>query len=266
MSRVAPILGLLLSAHAFPLMAQSAPGGTIQVVADGAVGQPGSAAYPSDARLSTVAVAARVDPEAYILGAAWLQPALQRDQLRLRAGIVYELGAIRRQALAADNTALAGAGASFQAWISARPITGRRTGAALDPSRLEATPAEDWPVHEGDTLFYPRRPVGIRVVGAVEKACRLPHVPLQDARRYLAACPASAAADPDQIYIVQPDGAVFAQNIALWNRDAPRPLAPGAWIYVPFDRHAIAGAADETFNRDVADFIATQLLSDEGWR
>jgi hypothetical protein len=52
----------------------------------------------------------------------------------------------------------------------------------------------------------------------------------------------------------------------LWNRSAPRPLAPGAWIYVPFHRRAITGAADEGFNRDVADFIATQLLSDEGRR
>jgi hypothetical protein len=89
---------------------------------------------------------------------------------------------------------------------------------------------------------------------------------MQDARRYLAACPASRAADPDMIYVVQPDGAVFEQDIALWNRSEPRPLAPGAWIYVPFDRHAIAGAADESFNRDVADFLATQILSDDAWR
>lgn len=263
MKRAIRVLGLLLCAHALPLMAQTT---TIQVTIEGAVGQAGPTAYPSDARLSAVAMAAKVDPEAYILGAAWLQPALQRDQLRLRAGLDYELGAIRRQALGGGNMPLAETAAAFQAWISTRPITGRRTGVALDPARLEVTPAEDWPVHAGDTLFYPRRPVDIRVVGAVDKACRLAQVPWQDARRYLASCPVSAAADPDLIYVVQPDGAVFAQNIALWNRDLPRPLAPGAWIYVPFDRHAIAGAADETFNRDVADFISTQLLSDEGWR
>lgn len=266
MNRAARLLGLLLCAHALPSWAQTPPAGTIQVGSDGAVAQPGKAAYASGARLSNVTVAAHVEPDAYLLGAAWLQPALQRDQLRLRAGIVYELGAIRRQALANGDMPLGETSAAFQAWISARPVTGRRTGVTLDPSRLEVTPAEDWPVHDGDTVFYPRRPMDIRVVGAVDTACRLPHVPLQDARRYLATCPASAAADPDLIYVVQPDGAVFAQNIALWNRDLPRPLAPGAWIYVPFDRHAIAGAADETFNRDVADFIATQLLSDEGWR
>jgi len=258
------VVALLLSLCAWPLMAQEPA--TVNVTADGAVGRAGSAVYPSRARLSDVALAAGVDPEAYVLGAAWLQPGLQRDQLRLRAGLVYELGAIRRQAMATGSDPLAENAAAFQAWLSARPITGRRPGVTLDPGRLEVTPADNWPVHEGDTLFYPRRPSDIRVVGAVDKPCRLPQVPMQDARRYLATCPASRAADPDLIYVVQPDGAVFEQDIALWNRSAPRPLAPGAWIYVPFHRRAIAGAADEGFNHDVADFIATQLLSDEGWR
>jgi hypothetical protein len=250
--------------HALPLLAQSPT--AIHVSAEGAVGQPGSAVYPSDARLSTVALAVKVDPQAYILGAAWLRPALQRDQLRQRAGLLYELGAIHRQALAAENGPLAESSDALQGWLSRLPVTGRRTGVALDPERLEVTPAGNWPVQEGDRLFYPRRPLDIRVVGAVSKACRLPHVPMQDARRYLAACPVSHAADPNLIYVVQPDGAVFEQDIALWNRDVPRPLAPGAWIYVPLNRRAIAGAADDAFNRDVADFLATQLLSEEGWR
>jgi hypothetical protein len=258
------ILCLALGLHALPPVAQAQA--TIKVDAQGAVGQPGPAVYPSGARLSAVAAAANVNSEAYAMGAAWLQPGLQNEQLRLRAGLVYELGAIRRQALAADNAPLAESSAAFQAWLSGRPITGRRAGAALDPARLEVTPADDWPVHEGDTLFYPRRPGDIRVVGAVGKACRLPHVPMQDARRYLASCPSSGAADPDLIYVVQPDGTVFEQGIALWNRADPRPLAPGAWIYVPFSRRAIAGAADDGFNRDVADFLATQTLGEEGWQ
>lgn len=264
MKRGAWMLALALGLHALPPVAQAQA--TIKVDAEGAVGQPGPAVYPSGTRLSAVAAAARVDPAAYALGAAWLRPALQREQLRLRAGLTYELGAIRRQAMAANNAVLAEGSAAFGAWLSARPITGRRTGAALDPARLEVTPADDWPVQDGDTLFYPRRPADIRVVGAVDKACRLPHAPMRDARRYLASCPRSAAADPDLIYIVQPDGTVFEQGIALWNRADPRPLAPGAWIYVPFNRRAIAGAADETFNRDVASFLATQTLGEQEWQ
>jgi len=217
------------------------------------------------ARLSE-AGAARVTPGAYLLGGAWLQPSLKREQLRLRAGLAYELGAIRNQALGGGDMALSGAARDFQAWLSGLPITGRRAGVSLDPARLEVTPAEDRPVQDGDTLVYPRRPTDVRVVGAVEKPCRMPQVPMQDARLYLAACPASDAADPDLIYVVQPDGVVSEQGIALWNRDKPRPLAPGAWIYVPFNRHAIAGAADADFNRDVATFLATQAPGESGWQ
>lgn len=239
----------------------------LTVTVDGAVSRPGSAVYPAGARLSAPALAAGVTPDAYMLGAAWLQPGLQREQLRLRAGLEYELGAIRRQAMANGKEDLSIGAAAFQRWFAGLPVTGRRTMSALDPSRLEVTPSDNWPVHDGDRLFYPTRPRDVQVVGAVDKACRLPQVAFQDARVYLKDCPVSRrAADPNMIFVVQPDGAVFQQDIALWNRDSPRPLAPGAWIYVPFDSKAIAGAADESFNHDVAAFLATQLLDSEGVR
>lgn len=225
---------------------------------------PPPAAPPGDGERLSVAAARQAPPHAYTVAAAWLQPDLRLEQLRLRAGLAYELGAIRNKALGDGDLALSAAGKSFQSWLSGLPITGRRTGVSLDPARLEAGRAKDWPMSIGDTLVYPARPDDVRVVGAVEKACRVPHVAMQDARRYLAACPASAAADPDIVFVVQPDGTVFEQGVALWNRDPPRPLAPGAWIYVPFDRHAIAGAADEAFNRDVAAFLATQVPGDGG--
>ncbi|NID14567.1 YjbF family lipoprotein [Luteibacter yeojuensis] len=228
-------------------------------------GKPAPGAPQTGARLSD-AGAAQITPDAYLLGAAWLQPSLKREQLRLRAGLDYELGAIRNQALGSGDMAVSGAARDFQAWLSGLPVTGRHAGVPLDPVRLEVTPTENRPMEDGDTLVYPPRPADVRVVGAVEKPCRLPHVPMQDARLYLSACPGSDAADPNLIYVVQPDGTVAEQGIALWNRDKPRPLAPGAWIYVPFDRHAIAGAADANFNRDVAAFLATQVPGDSGWR
>lgn len=225
---------------------------------------PPPAASPGKGERLSVATARQAPPDAYTVAAAWLQPGLRREQLRLRAGLVYELGAIRNKALGEGDLTLSAAGKSFQSWLSELPITGRRTGVSLDPARLEAGRSKDWPMSTGDTLVYPARPDDVRVVGAVEKACRVAHVAMQDARRYLAACPVSAAADPDIVFVVQPDGTVFEQGVALWNRSAPRPLAPGAWIYVPFNRHAIAGAADDAFNRDVADFLATQVPGDGG--
>lgn len=242
--------------------AQQPPEQAIRVTVDGAVGRAGTAVYPASARLADVALAADIAPDAYLLGAAWLQPGLRREQVRLQAGLVYELGAIRRQAMARGEDILSIRAAAFQAWLAALPVTGRRAPVSLDAARLEVTPEDNLPVHHGDRLVYPRRPSDIHVVGAVDAPCQLPQVALQDARAYLRACAISPAADPDTIFVVQPDGAVFAQNIALWNRDAPRPLAPGAWIYVPFDRKAIAGAADDAFDREVAAFLATQWPDD----
>lgn len=237
-----------------------------RVEARGAVDRTGVAIYAAGARLSDVVNTAHVLPGAYTLGAAWLQPSLHTDQLRLRAGIVYELGAIRRKALADANDALAEGGASFQRFIAALPVTGRRPLSVLDPARLAVSSADDRPIHDGDTLVYPTRPATIRIVGAVQRDCTLPHAALRDARRYLADCPASGAADRDAIFVIQPDGAVFEQKVALWNRDEPRPVAPGAWIYVPFDRRAVAGAAEDDFNADVAAFLATQWPDGDGWR
>jgi len=267
----------LLSCAASPaLLAQAAPAAaapsgnrapsTINVTVNGAVPQSLTAAYPSETRISTVALAAKVDTQAYMLGAAWLRPVLRRDQARLRAGLLFELSGIRRLALGSGNETLGNEARRLQEWLATLPITGRRTGTVLDPYQLEVTPSADWAVSEGDTLYYPRRPQGIRVVGAVKQDCHLPLVPLQDARRYLEACAPSSAADRNRMFVVQPDGSVWEQKIALWNRDPPRPLAPGAWIYVPFDEHITSRAADDTFSRDVATFIGTQLLSDDGWR
>ncbi|HEY4089980.1 MAG TPA: capsule biosynthesis GfcC family protein [Luteibacter sp.] len=237
--------------------------GGMSASASGEVRQGASAVYPSGTRLSSVALAAKVRPEAYMAGAAWLRPSLKEDQIRLKAGVVFELGVIRMGALTDGNAPLGLAAAAFQSWLRELPVTGRRTSVVLDPDRLEVSPSDNWPIEEGDALYYPRRPADIRIVGAVAKPCSVPQVGLQDARRYLAQCPPSAAADPDMIFVIQPDGTVFPQNIALWNRDPPRILAPGAWIYVPFNRKRIATSTDGQFNEDVAAFLSTQLINAE---
>lgn len=260
------LLGMLFLAGVGASVAAQSSAAEITISAEGAVANPGVATYPAESRLSTVSSAAAVQQQAYVLGAAWLRPSLERDQLRQRAGLVFELSAIRLKAARAGNNELADTAERLRAWVAAMPVTGRRVSSDLDPAALEITPSINWPVENGDRLFYPARPEGIRVVGAVGEACHLPLMPLQDARRYLRACPVTSAAEPSAIYVIQPDGTVFMQNVALWNRDPPRSLAPGAWIYVPLDERAIAGAADEGFNKDFADFLGTQLLSDDGWR
>lgn len=230
----------------------------IQVHVDGAVAQPSMLTLQGHARLSDAAIAARPSPDAYMLGAAWLRPALQTAQQRLKAGVVFDLDSLQHRARNHDDAGLAALAQRLRASISAMPVTGR-VPALLDPRVVEVIDTENRPLADGDRLYYPVRPSTIRVVGAVQHDCALALVPLQDARKYLAACPRADAADPDTIYVIEPDGRVFVQGVALWNRSPPRTLAPGAIVYVPL-RTAAIKPVDASLNGDIAGFLATQTL------
>ncbi|MBV8157298.1 MAG: capsule biosynthesis GfcC family protein, partial [Dyella sp.] len=86
-------------------------------------------------------------------------------------------------------------------------------------------------------------------------------VALQDARKYLAGCMPSPQADPDWLYVIQPDGRVIRQGVALWNRSTPLSLAPGALLYVPIIERHVADVAPD-LNNELSAFLATQLLAD----
>lgn len=235
----------------------------MQVEVTGAVGHPGPLELKDDARLSDAALAAQVQPRAYVLGAAWLRADHVVAQVRLKAGVLFDLGQLGIRALKHRQMALATAASGLRSWLAHLPVTGR-VPALLDPRAIQVTAAQNWPLHPGDRLDYPLRPTTIRIVGAVEQPCTIPLQPMQDARRYLAACPAIArAADPDWLYVIQPDGRVFRRGVALWNRSVPMALAPGAILYVPLDARA-AKAVDPTLNHDVAAFLATQVLPGPG--
>lgn len=245
------------------MLTWSAMAGAVQVEASGAITHAGPQTLPEGAHLSDAALAAQPLPQAYMLGAAWLRPGLLESQQRLKAGVLFDLASLQRRTRADDQQELATVAGAMHDWIASLPVTGRQSPALLDPRAVEVNAPENHLVAAGDRLYYPLRPATIRVVGAVQQACTLPLVPLQDARLYLASCAGSTAADLDSIYVIEPDGQMFVQRIALWNRDGPRVLAPGAVIYVPLRARA-AAAVDPTLNSDIAAFLTTQLLSGPG--
>lgn len=251
------LLGMVL------MLVWSVAAGAVQVQASGAVTHAGSFELHAGARLSDAALAAQPLPQAYMLGAAWLRPGLLVTQQRLKAGVLFDLASLQRHARADGQQELATLAGAMHEWIGALSVTGRQSPALLDPRAVEVNAPVNRPVAAGDNLYYPVRPATIRVIGAVEQPCTLPLVPLQDARRYLPACATSAAADVDNIYVIQPDGRVFVQGIALWNRSAPLSLAPGAVIYVPLRTRAVQ-QVDPALNADIAKFLATQLLPGPG--
>lgn len=234
----------------------------VTVTVAGSVARPGSQALAGAPRLADATRAAQVDPDAYALGASWSQRSLILPQRRMRAGLLYELEVIRQQAVAVDDEAMAAASRSLRDWLQSLPLTGRRLVHTLDPAQLVVSDPDNLPLDDGDRLSYPKRPAGVRVVGAVMHACLLPQIGLKAARDYLRECAPSSAADPEWLYVIQPDGQVSELGIALWNRSPPMVLAPGAIIYVPLNRHVIRPVTDEVFNHELADFLATQPVSD----
>jgi Capsule biosynthesis GfcC len=234
----------------------------VTVTITGTVAKPGAHALDGKPRLSDAVKIAQVDPEAYALGASWSQRSLVLPQRREQAGLLYELEVIRQQAVSAGDDAMAAASRSLLDWLQHLPLTGRRVVRSLDPAQLVVSDDDNFPLDDGDRLSYPQRPAGVRVVGAVVHPCILPQVGFKTARDYLAECAPSSAADKELLYVIQPDGQVSELGIALWNRSQPVMLAPGAIIYVPLDRHVISTVADDVFNHEVADFLATQPVSD----
>lgn len=240
----------------FACLCLPAVASAVDVQITGAVIHPGSKSLPARSRLSDAALASSLREDAYPLGAAWQRASLHTEQLRQKAGLLFDLDAAYQQALRDDLPMQGDAVASLRHWVETMPVTGREV-ALLDPRAVEANAFANHLVGEGDTLYYPSRPNTVRIVGAVKHACELAHVPLQDALDYLDACKPSRVAESDWLFIIQPDGRVTRQGIGLWNRGHTMPLAPGAVVYVPLretGRHAVPS----TVNGELAAFLATQ--------
>ncbi len=236
----------------------------VTVAAAGEVEHPGAIVFEGKPRLSDVVKAAQVGRNAYPVGAAWLRRSAQAEQTRLKTGLVYELGLIGHKAVADRRESLATLAQQMRDWIGQMPVTGRKVVRTLEPHALQVSAPDNFPVADGDRLIYPSRPQWVTVAGAVQQPCHLPHTGLADARQYLAQCAASSFANQDVVYVIEPDGEVFEQGVALWNRSPPMAVAPGTVLYVPLGARAIAHAVDEKFNRDMADFLATQPVGGLG--
>ncbi|HEY2344296.1 MAG TPA: capsule biosynthesis GfcC family protein [Xanthomonadaceae bacterium] len=236
----------------------------IHLTVTGAVAHPGSKVFTGAPRLADAVKAAQVHRDAYIAGAALMRSELLPAQTRVKAGLLFDLGIIERLSTSNEREPAGALAHRVRAQVDAMPITGRKIVHTLEPHALQSSAADNLPLKDNDGLFYPLRPGTVRVVGAVDHDCDLPHVGMRDVLGYLAQCPASRFADPDIAYVIEPDGVVSVRGIALWNRSPPIPVAPGAVLYVPFGHKATAGLSDPDFNRDMADFIATQPLGGAG--
>ena len=227
----------------------------------GAVSSPGEKVIADGLRLGDLMGQLRIDPMGYWLGASWQRESLKQEQQRLKAGVLFDLIQLQRLALLQNEPALASAAQRLNEQVSRLPVTGRRLY-RLDPLAVELNSAHSPQLQGGDRLIFPPRPDNIRVTGAVSGDCTLPFAALEQAYRYAQQCPALAEADPDYLYLIQPDGQVSRLGIALWNRQEAAPPAPGAVLLIPLDATRVDAIVPD-LNSELAKFIATQPLSME---
>ncbi|MBN3966981.1 capsule biosynthesis GfcC family protein [Pseudomonas gregormendelii] len=228
------------------------------VTVQGYASQPGRYSFQEGTRLHDVLLPAQVNPKAYLLGAAWLHTPLRNAQERLKLGVLFDLATVKTNALQDKKTELAALATRLIDKVQAMPVTGRKV-AQLDPVRVELNRGDNPYLSNGDVLLYPPRPSTVKVVGAVLGDCELAYQPLEPALSYLKSCPRDPGADADFLLLIQPDGQVFREGIALWNQAKSVPPAPGASIYVPIQSAAI-GDPTPDLNTELAAFIATQPL------
>lgn len=239
------------SAYAAPLI-------TVEVM--GSVRTPGTLAVVSGTRLSDAALAGAPDEHSYVLGAALLRRSELIPQTRLKTGLLFDLDVLETS-FNPDPSAVAAA-TTIAKELSAMPVTGR-VRQSLDPRSLEIDLSSNQLVADGDTLYYPTRPNTVDVLGAVKEPCSLPYIPLEEPNAYARRCAALGAASKDDLFVVQPDGAVEKLGIALWNRSPESTVAPGAIIFVPLNARLMRDINPD-FNEDVARFLATQVLDAPG--
>lgn len=250
---------LLLLALATPLVlgfssATAAADSAIEVRVEGAVRSAGVVRLQPEGRIADALLAAAPRHDAYLLGGSLLNAHARLEQVRLRAGLLHTAGQLAKH----SDLSLRDSGLALQQWLEAHPATGR-TPLVFDARLLQVQPRHNPLAAAGDVLLLPVQPQTVHVLGAVAHACELPHAPLRDATYYVHQCAITAAADRNDIFVVQPDGAVQRLGVAAWNRADAQAVAPGGTVYVPLRQPALA-PLDPTFNEDFASFIATQPI------
>lgn len=229
----------------------------IAVKVTGAVNNPQVFSLPSNARLLELVSLAQVKPEAFLRGAIWSNPEQQLAQQKLKLGILFDLNTLVEVEKQQQKSKLLDVLLNWQQWVAAMPVTGRHL-VSLDPARLDIEQRHNRPLAQGDEIFYPSRPSTIQITGAVDQPCMMPFVALKPAESYLQGCKQHQEADPNWLFIIQPDGQISHYGIAAWNKMRSEYPAPGARLFIPLQSTQQKNLS--TLNLDVVKFLATQAI------
>jgi hypothetical protein len=227
------------------------------VTVSGDVANPGAVDLPAGGRLLDVINVAQPNAESYWLAGVLLRQSLVEEQIRLKAGVLFDLDVLQRMAMLFDRPSRAALAVRLAEQVRRMPVTGRQV-AVLDPVAVEVGFARNIRLDDGDRLIYPLRVDEVEVLGAVAEPCRLSYQPLQEARDYLQGCTPLVDAEADYLWLIQPNGVTRRVGIAHWNRESGQIPVAGSKILVPVKNDDLDPPIPE-LNQQLAEFIATQL-------
>ncbi|OGS80511.1 MAG: hypothetical protein A2061_11160 [Gallionellales bacterium GWA2_59_43] len=183
----------------------------------------------------------------YLPGLIWMVPEEADVQRRIKLHLSERINSVETapdvSRTDADN--LAG-------FVAAFPATGRVVVEKSNPSWLVVNAQHDPVLKPGQRLVIPSRPTTVTLVRGDGHTCQVTHSVDFYARDYARQC--DPAGNPQQAWVVQPDGLIRRAGLAGWNENEQDPPAPGAWIVVADPNIPWPDAIPE----QVARFLATQ--------
>lgn len=195
-------------------------------------------------RLSEViARAGGLSEQAYPFGAVFTrervrqaeQESFQRSARDLNSAVVLAVarGELRSEALSALQ--------SLSAQITSTPAVGRIVIEA-DPTVLQVRPEFDVVLEPGDSIFMPKRPNSVLVIGDVLNPGSLQFVAGTRFESYIRQSGGyQRSADQDRVFVVYPNGVAQQIEVGSWTFAPPTQIPPGSTIVVPKDPAPLGG-------------------------
>lgn len=203
----------------------------------GEVARPGLYAIRKGERLSELlARAGGLTSYAYAYGAVFTRRSVKESQeegfRRTARELNNSLLAIAARSSEASSDGIMGAAALVQT-LSEAEAPGRMV-AEVDPRVLELRPDLDTILESGDSIFVPKRPNFVLVLGDVNNPGALQFVAGKSAGSYIReAGGLSSTADDDRIFMVLPNGTAQPMKSGGWGGGSGATPPPGTTIIVP---------------------------------
>ncbi|MEW6217437.1 MAG: capsule biosynthesis GfcC family protein [Candidatus Bipolaricaulota bacterium] len=248
MVSLAAVITLPLSAHA-----------SIKVELQRGDQEPTSLTLPARARLAD-ALGRGDAKDDCPMQRAWLRPSARKQQHMLQKGLVYDLEVLAQQATLDADRALAAWAHAQARLIASMEITGRIPGQRLDLERLEAIPAENRLLRDGDRILMPGCSDSIRILQGGTLQVQ-PYRPGAMAEDYLGHIPQERWHQPGELIVVHGTGHIERIRVGHWRSVAPSRPGAGALLFRPL-RDEVLDGINPALNEELARWFATQVWVD----